>query len=152
MKIAHNTEITVFVKSYENAEQLTEALKALVPLTLEAEEAYPLYITNVEAFEGSTTQILKVILSKQGHLKEYLLWLLGQLKEEQKKLLLEQLGTRLDEDCNFYMRFHKDKWLEEKRLWLVDHGNCFHMKITIAAYPKNKVSAAKVITQWLTST
>ena len=151
MKIAHNAEVTVFVKPDEQREPIETGLRDLVPITPGIHEEFPLTCTDAEAFSGSTISILKVTLTKNNQINEFLESLHRKLTEDQKKLLLVQLATRLDAGCNFYMRFHKGKWIEERRLWLVDRGYCFHIKITIAAYPKNQVSAAKVVTTWLTS-
>ncbi len=128
---------------------MEQHLRALVPLSLRPNQEYPFQSTDAEAFDGSIIHILKVMLDKSDHVSQFLHWLHGKLNSDQRKLLWDQLQTRLDDDCNFFMRFDKRKWMEEQRLWLVDHGYCFHVKITVAAYPKNKKSAAQVVEQWL---
>ena len=51
--------------------------------------------------------------------------------------ILKQIESRLDEELNFFLRLDKEKWVNEKEMKLTDSGKCFHIKISVAAFPKN---------------
>ena len=59
--------------------------------------------------------------------------------------MLEQKESRLDEDLNFFVRIDKEKWIDGKEMFLTDSGNCFHIKILIAAFPKKRENALKIV-------
>jgi len=50
----------------------------------------------------------------------------------------------MDSYNNFYVRIDKDKFLKDKYI-ITDSGNCIHIKITVAAFPKTKDNAKKEI-------
>ena len=43
------------------------------------------------------------------------------------------------------MRFDKDELIKNNNLVLTDKGNCFHVKISIAAFPKKRKIALENI-------
>jgi len=49
----------------------------------------------------------------------------------------------------FFIRLDKAKLLEEDAFWITDCGNCFHIKITLASFPKTRDAALKVVQKWL---
>jgi RNA binding exosome subunit len=77
--------------------------------------------------------------------KLFLESLLGRLSEGQKKTILQQKESRLDEDLNFFIRFDKEKLLGERKLSLTDKGNCFHLRMRIAAFPAKREKALETI-------
>lgn len=89
--------------------------------------------------------ILGVTLTKPRLINFFLKNLLSHLDKNQKKKILIQVESRLDKDLNFFLRFDKDQWLNEKKAILTDSGKCFHVKIGIAAFPKKREVALGVI-------
>lgn len=149
MKWAHSITLTAFAKPEDDSPAIKEALEALAPLDLEKEKIK----TETEkssGFDGRSILIHKIILSKERHVNEFLQFMIDNLTEEQKTTLIEQKETRLDEEYNFFIRFEKEHWMQERKLELTDTGSCFHLKITLACYPKNKESALKLIERLLT--
>ena len=57
---------------------------------------------------------------------------------EQKNLILEQIESRLDDNLDFFLRFDKKEYIENNMLRLTDSGNCIHIKISVAAFPKKR--------------
>ena len=53
---------------------------------------------------------------------------------------------RLDEECNFFIRLDKEK-LMNGECWITDSGDCYHIKISVAAFPKKKERAKQVVEQ-----
>jgi RNA binding exosome subunit len=148
MKLAHTISISVFVRADDDEEKLKEALLSLVPLDLEKEKL-TLSRTVAQGFENRIV-ILELALEKERHTNKVIDALIRRLSSDQKKLILIQ-ENRLDEDCCFYLRFNKKALLDNK-LELTDSGDCFHVKMTIAAFPKRKESARKVVEEMLSRT
>jgi RNA binding exosome subunit len=63
--------------------------------------------------------------------------------------LISQIESRLDEELFFFMRIDKDSWNIEKKTILTDSGNCYHIRITVAAFPKKRESAVALLNRFL---
>ena len=144
MKIANSIRITVFVKEGEDEAQIKKTLFSLFPFDLE-KEAIELKQDNATGFNDKKIKILEVLLTKDKHISIFFENLKNRLSKDIKELILKQAESRIDDECNFFLRFSKDKLINEKEFWLTDQGNCFHIKINIAAFPKKKENALKII-------
>ena len=144
MKLAHQIKISVFVKEDEDETLIVDKLKELIPFEDLDKEKIIINKTPTIGFEDKKIDILEVILKREKHVKTFLEYIMKKLSEEQKELLLKQVESRLDEENNFFFRLDKEKLLEGE-YWVTDRGNCFHIKITIAAFPKTRENAKEVI-------
>ena len=144
MKIANSIKLTVFAKQEENQEKIKSTLLSLIPFNLEQEN---LQISQQTAtgFNENKIIIFEILLEKERHIQSFLDNLLQNLSQEAKQLILKQAESRLGNECNFFLRFSKDKLINENEIWLTDQGNCFHIKINIAAFPKNRDIALEII-------
>lgn len=139
MKVAHQINIKVF--SYEkfnddNKLILDKFLK-LFPYDLK-DEKIELKKTEAFGFHDKKIIIFNIILSKDKHIKKFLENLMEKIEEEQKKLIQSQMESRLDDNLDFFLRFDKDEYLKNDKLILTDSGNCFHIRMSIAAFPKKR--------------
>ncbi|MBN2142288.1 hypothetical protein JW711_03070 [Candidatus Woesearchaeota archaeon] len=150
MKLVHNISLSVFVKFGEDEERIRKALLSLVPLDLEKEKLkVERQVTH--GFEHKII-VLGMSVSKERHARAVLEFLLGKLTKDQKRLILIQ-ENRLDDECFFYLRFDKNALLGdvgaggggEGCLELTDSGDCFHVKMSIAAYPKKREAAVVLL-------
>ena len=148
MKYAHLVKLTVF--SYENEDKnaVLNSFLELFPFRLD-ENKVVLKKTDAVGFSDKNIEIYEVHLTKVNLINQFLRHLLGNLNENQKNTLLEQAETRLDENLDFFIRFDKGSWTNGKRLQLTDSGKCFHLKISIAAFPKKRKVALKIINEML---
>jgi len=144
MKLAHQIIISVFAKEDENKEAIKKALISLIPFNLEKEKIQ-LNEQNASGFSQKQINILEVILKKDRHINEFLKQLNKNL-QNQKQILLNQINTRLDNELKFFMRLDKSRLLNNEFL-LIDRGDCFHIKISIAAFPATKINTIGVIKQ-----
>ncbi len=146
MKLANSVRISVFSKEDENEQAIENKLKEMIPLDLEKEK---IAITRQTAtgFNERKIRILEVLLTKDRHTTAFLEMLAQNLGEKQKEMLLRQKETRLDNDLNFFIRLEKNRLLNGE-YWITDSGNCFHIKINIAAFPKKKDKAFEII-EWI---
>ncbi len=144
MRWVHRITITALAKPEENAEEIRQGIIALVPFNLE-EAKIKIDAQNAESFEERIIKIFTIILTKESHTNDFLQFLLDSLSEEQKKLLIAQAESRLDKDFDFFIRIEKDKWAQERKIILTDAGYCFHIKISLAAFPKKRETAIVLI-------
>ncbi len=142
--LAHNICISVFCKPEENIEIITKKLLFLVPFNLKKEKIELKKRTAI-GFNEKKIIILVVYLKKESHTNLFLNNLANNLTDEQKSLIIKQAESRLDEELNFFLRLDKSKLINENKLWLTDKGDCYHIRIKIAAFPHKREVALKTI-------
>ena len=149
MKHIYNACITVFLKpeEYVGKEHIIEKYKKvfhkLVPLDFEKEKLV-IIEERVESFENRTIKILKLDVTKEAQTNVFLKTLNNLLTKEEKKKILDQRQSRLDEELCFYIRLDKEALLKDV-VELTDSGDCFHIKMHVAAFPKKSEAALKVV-------
>ena len=144
MRWIHKATITAFGKPEEDVKAVKEGLIALVPFDLE-EAKVSLDVQKAEGLEDRIIKIYTIALAKEAHTNDFLQFLLDTLTEEQKETLISQAESRLDTEFDFFIRFDKEQWIAKKELTLTDSGNCFHIKLSLATFPKKKENALKLI-------
>jgi len=150
MKIANSIKITFFVKEEEDEEKIKKSLLSLIPFNLEKEKV-ELKQSNAKGFNEKNIKIFEIFLQKEKQINIFLKNLNNNLSKEAKELILKQAESRTDNEGNFFLRFSKDKLLNENEFWLTDQGNCFHIKLNIAAFPKNKENTLIIINRIFSS-
>lgn len=136
----HNIHVSLFAKEDEPVELYRKKFFEFFPFDISEMVEEKKAVSENEP----TIYQFEVKLEKQKHIREFLASMIGRLTDEQKNLLIAQAGSRLNEDMQFFMRFDKVRFIGDE-LWLVDHGDCVHIKITIACYPNNRETALKII-------
>ncbi|MEK6869752.1 MAG: RNA-binding domain-containing protein, partial [Nanoarchaeota archaeon] len=116
----------------------------LFPFSLK-DEKIELKKSNAEGFEDKNIAIFEVTLEKEKHTTQFIENLVKNLDEEQKNLILKQMESRLDNELNFFLRFDKDEYLKNSKLVLIDSGNCFHIMISVAAFPRKREIALGIV-------
>jgi len=144
MKLAHFIEIRVFSYEGEDENKIIEKLKSFIPFDLENEKV-ELNKKTAIGFNDKKIMIFWIRLEKEKHTTKFIENLSSKLSDEQKELLIRQSESRLDNDFNFFIRFDKKKILEEDKLWITDSGNCYHLKINLACFPRKKEKALELI-------
>jgi len=144
MKLLNNALLSVFVKAGEDENKITEKLKSFVPLDFE-EEKLAVKRQTAEGFEDKKMVILEIELEREKHTNAFLKELDSKLESGQKELLIRQAESRLDGEFNFFMRLDKDRLLDENKYWVTDSGNCFHIKMNIACFPRKRDVALGII-------
>jgi hypothetical protein len=142
MKLAHSIKVSVFIKSEENEVPVREKLLSLFPFNFE-EEKLILNRSKAQGFNQRQIIIYEVNLEKERHTNAFLKFLREKLDEQQKEMLMHQ-ENRLDEECNFFLRLDKQSLLNNS-INITDCGECFHIRISIAAFPKKKEAALEVV-------
>ncbi len=140
----HTACLRVFAKEDEDFDKIRKRFLEFFPFDLD-EEKIGLKEQNAIGFKEKKIKILEATLSKKRHLKKFLEHMLNRLTKEQKELLIRQKESRLDEDLEFFIRFDKEKMLENGEYFITDSGNCFHLKLSIAAFPAKREIALAII-------
>ncbi len=144
MRWIHRAIITALAKPEEDADSIRQGIIALVPFNLE-EAKIKLDVQNAESFEDRIIKIFTIILAKESHTNDFLQFLLDTLSDEQKNLLVSQAESRLDTEFDFFIRIDKDVWVQERKILLTDSGHCFHIKMSLATFPKKRETALSLI-------
>lgn len=142
--IANTIKLSVFARENEDSEIIKSKLISLIPFDLD-EEKVLVEQQKALGFNEKEIRIFEIVLQKEKHINLFLSNLISKISEEAKSRILQQLETRLDEECNFFLRFSKDRFVHEGELWLTDQGNCFHVKMNIAAFPKKREIALDIV-------
>lgn len=140
MKRAHNVTLTVFVKDGEDEASLKEGLLSLLPFSAE-EEKIAIERSVSTGLSGNRIVILSLRLEKERHTSAFLDSLRERLSGAQREQLLEQ-RNRLDDRCDYFLRFEKGSL---PGLVLTDGGECVHVRIGVAAFPKRPEVAWGVV-------
>jgi RNA binding exosome subunit len=148
MKLAHNIKLSVFCKSEEDYDTIKSSFVKLFPFKLE-EEKLKLEESTATGFNEQKIKIIELNLEKERHTNKFMSFLLKNLSDDQKQLLVRQIDSRLDKDFYFYIRLDKQKLIKENKFWVTDSGDCYHIKISIAAFPSTREKATEVIKEFL---
>ena len=144
MKYAHSIKLTVFSYENENSRNILDGFLRFFPFNPEDNKA-ALKKSAATGFNEAKIETLEITLTKNNLISQFLENLLNNLDENQKKLILEQIESRLDENLDFFLRFDKELWVKEHKLLLTDSGRCFHMKLSVAAFPKKREAALNAV-------
>ena len=152
MKIAHGISITVYSheKDAEDLVLIEKKFRELIDIDFEKEKI----VLEKEVAKGINEQKIHMYgaqLTKQRHTTLFLNSLCKHLSSSEKKKILSQLESRLDDHLNFFLRFDKKEYLNSSSLLLTDSGSCFHVKIIIAAFPKKRETALAVLKNFFTA-
>ena len=148
MKLAHNIKVSVFCKPEEDEKAILNKLFFLFPFNLE-ENKVKVKKTSAIGFNERKIKIYEIVIDKERHCKEFMDNLKENLNQTQKDLLLRQLDSRLDEELHFFIRLDKTKLIQDNEFFVTDSGNCYHMKIKIAAFPAKRGIAKKMVGEFL---
>ncbi len=144
MRYAHSARLTVFSYENENSEIILESFLKFFPFSLE-ENKVELKKTKAQEFNESAITIFEVVLTKINLINKFLDFILDNLSEEQKQIIIRPKESRLDGNLDFFIRFDKDEWINNKKLELTDSGKCFHLRVSVAAFPRKREVALKII-------
>ena len=130
MKYAHSIKLNVFSYENENSQSIGESFLRFFPFNLK-ENKNALNKTKAEGFNERNIVVFEITLAKTNLINQFLGNLLINLGERQKQQLLNQAESRLDKNLDFFLRFDKNSWVNDKKLVLTDSGKCFHLNIKI---------------------
>lgn len=146
MKLVNNVSVRVFCKPEDDENIVLGGLYKLIGFSSFELESQKLQIKKSVAsgFEDDI-KIFEFFVDKPRHVNVFLNNLLANLSHEDKRRLLCE-ENRLDDNLDFFLRFSKPLILEDS-FELTDSGDCFHVKLNLAVFPKKKEFAKDVISK-----
>jgi RNA binding exosome subunit len=142
---AHNIQLRAFYTP-ELLEEGKQAFKQILPKEVEVKEE----LLEPETEGGVFTKplcVLTALVSKQSQVKELLKTIVSGLSVEDLSELKNTLDSRVDDDCNLYLRLDK-KALTEGRL-ILHTRDAIQVRIKPACFPKKKEKALEVVRELL---
>ena len=88
---------------------------------------------------------MEVNLDRQKLVNDLSFSLVSKIKDVDKSMIISQLESRLDSGLHFFLRIDKETWINERKIMITDSGSCFHMRISVAAFPKKREIALKLM-------
>lgn len=145
-KLVHNIFLSVFVKPEDNYDEIKSGFLKLVGIILEKKGKDILEIKeeNTKGFNDRIIKIISCKIDKDKYVKKWIKNMLNNLTKEQKDMLINQKESRLDDDLFFFIRLDKKKFLSGN-WWITEEGDCYHIKLHIAAYPAKKEKGMHII-------
>jgi len=142
MRVVHTIRFRIFCDEFE-AEAANDSLVEL--LHLYNEKTVKLTRTSAEGFNKRKIIILEAVMDKTRVINAFLKKLITLLQEEDKEQIIIQAESGVGDDLNFFMRFDKKRWIEKKELVLTQEGDCIHLTMNLAAYPKKKEKGIELV-------
>jgi RNA binding exosome subunit len=136
IKYIHSIQINVFEKNEQNIKKIKDVYQKLLPIDF-IKENFVIQHEELEGFNKKSIHSLIIRTKKNRHNTILINSILNSLSKKDLIDIFKQMETRLDDEGNFYIRLDK-KTLFNDHFNLVDHGDCFHIKIKILGYPANK--------------
>ena len=144
MKYAHSIKLSVFSYEYGDSGNVSDAFLKFFPFNLQ-DNKIELKKTYAAGFSESKIEILEAVLAKTNIINHFIQSTLDKLEQSQKQIILNQIESRMDKNLDFFLRFDKESWIHNKKLILTDSGKCFHLRISIAAFPKKREVALNIV-------
>ncbi len=107
----------------------------------------------VEPVEESTNVMVTAELAKESQQNDLIKRMLAGLGSQTKDIV-DQLDSRLHEEegeWNFYLRFDKKEYVASRKMVLTDGGNCLHVRLTLAVFPKKRDAAVELARKLFTT-
>lgn len=142
MKLINTVVVRVFAKEDEDYDAIKSAFLQLFPFDLK-EEKIAVEEKSAEGFHDKKIKVISVMIVKDRHTKA----VINNVKEKlgrEVQTLIEQSESRLDDNLDFFIRLDKDRLLSGKYV-LTDGGNCVHIKINLAAFPKKREKGLQLV-------
>lgn len=99
-------------------------------------------------FNQEKLHLLKLVLTKKKYKEAFLSYLINNLDIPTRQVLVDQIEKRLDEGLNFFLRLEKSSMFIDRGLQLTNKGNCLHVKLKIAVFPKRREEAIRALKEY----
>ncbi len=134
----NNVTVNVFLRDEEDIDKIKKAFFNLFPFDI----SKIIVERKNRGFEEKIIREFRIDLEKNSQVMQFLKYLSSKLVSDDKMKLVKEFDSRFSEDYFFYIRLDKDSLLNGHYV-IVDSGNCFHIKFSVLAFPKNKLNALK---------
>jgi len=135
---AHNIRVRAFFRQ-ESLDEGRNILASILPKGAELREER----LDAETEGGVFTEplyVLSAVVSKKGDVDSLIKKIFSRLGEADKRELKGSIDSRVDDDCNLYLRFDKKALAEGK--FLLYTRDSVQVRIKMACFPKKREAAA----------
>lgn len=124
---------------WKPGENIEEAYRRLIPFSKEELEG-----AKLKEEETEDLFIRSVIFDKQRLIRPFMRHFRDILHEEDVHTLMREADERIA-----FPHYELILRLDKKTLRLTGGGNCFHIKMTVAAFPKTQQNVKEKVLMWL---
>jgi RNA binding exosome subunit len=165
-RLLHHVTITVFGKPHDDLPAVLKGLDAVSPVPtatlLEQEKNYDgerpntvhyrlpdveLTVQQTPSDEGTLT-IYTLFFKRMAWVNAFARQVVAAMTPEEHKEYGSAPETLLDSDARFSLRLDKELLMQGKVV-LTDDGNCYQVKASVAAYPKNDEQILETVKRML---
>lgn len=145
MKLLHNITVTIFDKDEDD--RILPFFRRLFPddwkkagINYRKEAA--------EAYDQSAMMIHSLKIHKQRVVEAGVARIYEFLPDHERKRLVADVANRVDDEAFWFVRLDRESALAGE-LRLTEEGDCVHLRIKAAAYPKNKENGIAAVSSFL---
>ncbi|MGM5484580.1 MAG: RNA-binding domain-containing protein [Nanobdellota archaeon] len=135
MKRLHFAKIRII----EREEPVDEAMRLLLGFDPNEEKDIEYNIK-----EGEDLNVHEIFFNKTRLTNKFIKNLKSKLDKKQRDYLSENAEEIVHHENRMFLRFDKAS-LMNREFRITDEGECFHLRLSIAAYPRKKEKAVKLI-------
>ncbi len=143
MKLAHYLAARVLC-SKTDAEKTSSALKELLSSGNSHSE---IPVTESPGEEPTQLVLLSSFLKKESDINHLLKYIIKNISAKDRELIADEAEMRVDDHLDFFIRLDKEAWILGRKIILTTLGDCFHLTISLAAFPKRKDRAVALVRQ-----
>ncbi|MBW2970878.1 hypothetical protein KY320_01825 [Candidatus Woesearchaeota archaeon] len=141
---AHQIDIRVFCKPEDDKAQIEKAFMSLLPFDT-AKEKVRISKKNAIGFNKRVITIIETTLKKQRHINSFLDALSQMMNQNQKQNIITNCRKLIDDHLCIFFRFDKLEFVKDRKLRITDSGECFHIKVSLAAFPRKLQNAEQTL-------
>jgi RNA binding exosome subunit len=136
----HHITVSVFSDRKKTGE-LEETLRSILPKDSVIEENVIEPETEGGVFTHEMVE-LKAGVTRQGDIRKFAATIFGSLDEYDRRRMLQNLGSYVDDECNLYVRISKSE--AGGGNIVLESKDSIHITFKLAAYPARKEKAVEV--------
>ena len=152
-KLVHTVQVNVFETNQNSLQSIKDLYHKMLPID-HSKEQVEIDYEQLQGFNQKIIHSLTLTTIKNRHNSLILNTIFTSLPTKSINKIIDQIETRVNHEGNLFLRLDKPSLLNNSYR-LIDHGNCFHIKIKLAAFPANKdnylKSSYKLLTLYLES-
>ena len=152
-KLIHSIQVNVFETQEDAIQKIKDTYQKLLPLDFKKEHI-DIDHEQLQGFNQKIIHSLTLKTTKNKHNIILLQTFFKHLAPRIIKKIIDEIESRVNNEGHLYIRLDKPSLLSDSYK-IIDHGDCFHIKIKLAAFPAKKEnflkSSYKLLTSYLES-
>jgi len=134
--------VSAHAHATEDEKRVLEAMRRILPKSIEVGRH------DMKGHHGNPIVSFEAKVTQKKDLRELWQSVLSGLRQGEFERLRSNVGERVDEGRNFYLRFDKQMASGEE-LVLTDKGDAVHLRLKVVAFPATREVAIESVSQFL---